>query len=112
MKHSKKLIGTIALAGCVACGSGTSDRSVAGQLDLAGLGRTEAEMVASDRNGVIRSAQVGAGGRFEAALIPGQSYAIAFRDPATQRVFANLVFGEATTRSRSIRVLDGEAIDL
>jgi hypothetical protein len=100
-----------ALSGCA--GGDALVRSdvqrVSGRIDLASLGRSSAALVAFGRTGRVATGAVSADGSFAIELRSGERYAIAFRDPSTERIFATVVFGE---RSGSLEVSGGEPVEL
>ena len=90
------------------CADGARDTS--GRLDLTGLGRRAATLVATDSAGAESSVAVESDGAFRIVLPVDRSYAIAFRDPASQRVFANLVFEDA--QKSTVKIIAGDSVDI
>jgi hypothetical protein len=93
-----------------ACSNGT--RTVSGQLDLKNLGHSQAELIALSSNGTIQRASVGSDGRFATALRTGTSYSLAFKDPSYGGHFAQLVFQAQKGHRSTVRVTDGDDINL
>lgn len=105
---------TLMWSAALVAGCSSGEREVSGKLDVAGLGRSRAALVATDATGKQLTAELAPDGAFAIALPVDQAYAIAFRDPsdARQSFFANMVFGDASARRRSVRMIEGEPLEI
>jgi hypothetical protein len=107
----------VILFSCVLTGLGFGcggQRPISGQLDMAAVGHSQAELIALRSDGNFSRTAVASDGTFHATLEPGMSYSLAFKDPTVTYGghFGQLVFRGQRAHRSTIHVQDGRAIDI